>query len=523
MSGDIHGRNRIVGSVLTNWVAQLFHIASGFIVPRLIDRNLGTESLGIWDFSWSIVVYFNLINLGATSSINRYVAYHRSRNDLVAVNEGVSSIAMVMRAMALIVLAISAVTAWQLENLFAGRLQEHLGEARWLIFILGSGIAMQLAATVYSSILTGCHRWDWHNGIQTAINILMLVSMAAVLMFDGGLIGLAITHLVAETIGRLARAVVAHRICPWLKISPQLFRQRTAAAMLRFGGKTFVTDVSQMLMNATISVLVASHLGPAALAIYTRPISLMRNAGVFIHKYATVFSPTISSLQGAGDHQGAVSIALKATKYGIYIALPLITLLVTFGGEVMRFWMGGHYAQPLLVAIVSLGFAGQLAHIPLFKALIGFGFHGQPGIVNLIAALLALGASFIALSMFSAGIVTVGTIVAVAMLSVHMVYLPFYACRRFGIPSRRFYREVWKEPLITTWPYVVLLAIGRLVREPLGGWATLIAALAGCLLLAISYWRRVVPLRIKEQLLRTLRAKARIAGFLPPKPAPRTD
>jgi hypothetical protein len=54
-------------------------MVSGFLVPRLIDRNLGQDALGIWDFAWSLVVYFNLVQMGIIGSISRSVAFHRAQ------------------------------------------------------------------------------------------------------------------------------------------------------------------------------------------------------------------------------------------------------------------------------------------------------------------------------------------------------------------------------------------------------------------------------------------------------------
>ena len=74
-------------------------LVSGFVIPRLIDRNLSQEALGLWDLAWSIVIYFTLIQMGVTSSINRYVAFHRARDDFDGVNRVVTSVAFVMRGM----------------------------------------------------------------------------------------------------------------------------------------------------------------------------------------------------------------------------------------------------------------------------------------------------------------------------------------------------------------------------------------------------------------------------------------
>ena len=58
---------------MVGWLGQLVFVVSGFILPRMIDANLGKETLGIWDFAWSLITYFDFIYGGLLSSVNRYV------------------------------------------------------------------------------------------------------------------------------------------------------------------------------------------------------------------------------------------------------------------------------------------------------------------------------------------------------------------------------------------------------------------------------------------------------------------
>lgn len=88
---DLTGRERMVSNVIFSWGAHSVFIIAGFIMPRMIDRRLGQELLGIWDFSWSLVSYFQLVQAGIASSVNRYVARYRAAGDMLGVNRVVSS------------------------------------------------------------------------------------------------------------------------------------------------------------------------------------------------------------------------------------------------------------------------------------------------------------------------------------------------------------------------------------------------------------------------------------------------
>lgn len=90
-SHDLTGRDRLVSNVLFSWAAHSVFIVAGFITPRMINRRLGQDLLGVWDFSWSLVNYFQLVRASIGSSVNRYIAMHRATGDNSAVNEVASS------------------------------------------------------------------------------------------------------------------------------------------------------------------------------------------------------------------------------------------------------------------------------------------------------------------------------------------------------------------------------------------------------------------------------------------------
>ena len=44
------------------------------------------------------------------------------------------------------------------------------------------------------------------------------VAGVVALLLGGGLVGLAVANVAGEALGRSARLVMAHRLCPWLEI-----------------------------------------------------------------------------------------------------------------------------------------------------------------------------------------------------------------------------------------------------------------------------------------------------------------
>ena len=146
---DLTGRSRMSRNVLASWAGHLVFIVAGFIVPRAIDRQIGQEALGVWDFGWSLVSYFGLVSGGVMSSINRYVARYRAAGDMDSLNATVSTGLAIYLCAGAIVLGLTILATALTPRVFAGRLGSYVDEAQWIVLLLGLSMVTQFAFAVF--------------------------------------------------------------------------------------------------------------------------------------------------------------------------------------------------------------------------------------------------------------------------------------------------------------------------------------------------------------------------------------
>src|SRR6185437_11941926 len=237
------------------------------------------------------------------------------------------------------------------------------------------------------------------------------------------------------------------------------------------------------------------------LAIFTRPRSLLRQIDNLERKMAMVLTPTTSSLESCGNLKEIESLLVKSTRYSIYLVLPMVLVMVVFGGEVLRLWMGPAYANWILPAGFAVGFLGNGIQTPILFMLEGLNAHGRAGLGQFVGSALSAAAVFIALKYFHGGLTAAAVAVTVPLLIVNIMYLPMLLCRRLGQGLGSFYRQVAIIPLLHILPFAVCLVIGRLLFRSYPVAAIAICAI-GCVVLAALYWRHVLPHRVKAGLQR---------------------
>lgn len=521
MKDDLSGKNRLMRNLFSGWLFHALQLVSGFILPRLISDRLGQGSLGVWDFGWAVVSYFALLQGDIVSSVNCYVAKYRTVGDSQGLNVAVNSVGTVLKVIAALIAVLSCVLAWYVPRLMTEKLAGLTSEATWVVLLLGLTAAVQVQGAIYGGVLTGCHRWTVHNGIKGLAAVIGVGGGVAVVLLGGTIVWLSGVMLVSEIVLRVAQRIASSRACPELVISVKYFSKAQTWEMCRFGGKSYVSIVGQMLVNQTSSVLVASTLGVNALAVFARPRALVRAVSSLVDRNASVIVPVVSALDAAGRLAEIRDLAIAASRYAVYACLPVLLVLLCLGSDVLRLWMGDAYVDPLLLGIFAVAGLFEAMCLPLFRMLMGMNRHGRLGLLNLAVSVLTV--AFVALAAFGFqdSLRWIAVAVAVPSMVVNAVLLPAIAARVLQIQLLDMMREVWIKPLWCCLPAALALVAtslwfhGSAIQRLALGLAAAAAA-SGFL-----YWKHAVPEKLKSYLGRLTGRAPRPPTATTPAPSPR--
>jgi O-antigen/teichoic acid export membrane protein len=498
------GRERFGRNVAFAWGGYMVNVIAGFVVPRMISDHLGQRTLGIWDFAWSFVSYFGLVQLGMGGSISRYVARYRANQDTPGLNQSVSTIAIFQRSVGWLALLMAILSAWWILPIFATRLNNDLGTARWVLLFLGTEIALTISLSVYGAVVVGCHRWDLHNSVSAIAYALVAVGMIVVLLLGGGLPALALVHCVIMVGAEVVRWQVSKRVCPELRIERSFASWTDFKEQARYSAKTLIPSISNLLSNQALSLLITGFLGPASLAVFSRSRGLMTTLQTLAVKFGMIVVPTASALQ-AKDDKLALRYTLMSTPAIISsLVLPVLITMGILGDQLIRLWMGESYVLRGLVPILCAGTYATLVQEPVWSLLSGMNSHGRIALGKLIAALLSALLLSIGLWWFHWGLLGAAVCFALPQLVVDGLFIPWYACRILDVSKRQFLWQVFLRPICCVLPFALALASAAVMlkNHPFPAVGTMIA---GCLFSLWAYMRWLISPEVKKRLTRILR------------------
>lgn len=435
---DVSGRDRVFKNVLFSWGGYLVVLVAGFILPRAIDKNVGQMQLGIWDFAWSMVHYLQFTSLGIGASVNRYVAKYRAGSDTESLNSAVSSV-FALQLVAAAISACLAIVAYMLVPVLMSDLGDtDVKVGQNIVLLLGLSISLAIAFNVFTGVLTGLHRWDVHNIISSMSHLVITVAMVLVLRAGGTLVEVSGAYLLGTAVTQCVLVFAAFRICDGLNIAPRFVSYAMMRKMLVFGGAALLASLPTLLAVQSMSIYIATTLGPAALTILARPLALARHVLSLVNKLAFISTPIASSLQRQGDTIGLRDLAVQNCRWATAIAFPLLATIGILGDKVVEIWMGSAYVSFPVALALAVGFFLPASQSPSYRILMGLNQHGRVAVLGTIASMIVFLIGLLLLGTIGLSLTGAAIVVGATLSVAHGAVVIRQICISIEMPIRKY-------------------------------------------------------------------------------------
>lgn len=497
------GKKRLVLNVLTGWASQFVFIIVGFILPRFMDEYLGKELLGVWDFSWSIVNYISLTNLGVGSSTNRYIAKYKADDDVESVSKTVSSVFAVQLILALIVLILTACIVLFLPSIYEGD-PNTAHTAKYVAGLLGLSVMTQMIFDSAKGVLTGYHRWDINNGINALSRMVTMTAMILVILLGFGLIEISLTYLLVSIAAEIVRFRMASKIAPEIIIKRKLISIKLAKEMVLFGLKSITANLPQLILLQSTNILVASTLGASSLAEFARPVALVRLSHSLINRYSFVLTPIAGSINTAKNNEEIVDLLFNASRWGVALSLPIIIFFVLLGNNLINIWMGEGYTGHNVLMILALGYFMLISQEPSLRILMGLNMHGRISIINMVLILALYGVGIASLSNAGMSLDDLAFILSIPMAIGYGLLIPAYTCFVLKVNPLKYFVSTFKLPLLIGIVICVFFYLLKIYIENDYLLIALAVVIGGPLVLLL-YWMALIPDSYKRKVVQKIK------------------
>ncbi len=494
-------------NVLSNWASQFIMVVSGFVLPRLINDQLGTAELGVWDLGWSMSAIISMSGLGFGSSANHHVAKLRHTSDWSELNRMLSATATLVLYAAIGALVITTGIIyglpWWMQDDPGTRL---VVDAQWMVAAMGIAAVCQMLTMVYGGVLVGNHRFVQLNYVEVGGSFFVVAGVMIALFAGWGLKAMAAFVAARFLIELFAKRAIARHLSPDLKLSFRWSDTERFREIAAYGLKDFVNSSGMIILNqGVVMMLLRYHMhGEVAVAILSRPRALIRFATRFLMGYARVLVPHAGKLTKDADREKLRQLLVEGTRAGLLLTLPLAAFLFILGRQTLQVWMNDKQftEHAAVLTVLLIGFTPFFAQRPTWHVLLGAGIHGVASAASFIGAIASIILCYIFLTRTDWGLLGAAASMAIPLLVVNGFVLPWVACRKTDMSFVKYWSDSGAKPLALVLPFAAVLILIRFIL----GDQPLVAMITGCvvggLVIGLLYWRFVLPDDFKSRLAR---------------------
>lgn len=364
-----------------------------FLLYRFLVATLGVERLGIWSLLLASVTVARLSELGLGSSVTRYVARYRGKNEnetaAQVVETGLLTIGLVMA----LLMAGYPFFKWLLQQFVVGpssavaiSLLPYAVVSVWLSSLFGVALAG----------LDGCQRIDLRCVLMLLSHVLILV-LAYILVPQHGLTGLVWAQLIQNVFLLVAGWLLLRRELRGLAAVPHRWNKGLCKEMLGYGAQFQVASIAMMLYDPITKALLSRFGGLALVGYYEMASQMVTKLRALLVTGNQVLVPIVAEHD---DHASPHVTSLYRDAYSVvmYLALPFYAGIIAVVPLVAVAWFG-HYEHNFVVfsILIAIGWFVNTINGPAFFANLGSGrlrwntvSHVAIGILN-IALGLSLG------------------------------------------------------------------------------------------------------------------------------------
>jgi O-antigen/teichoic acid export membrane protein len=442
----------IARNVLFNWLGTIANMAVGFFLSPFILHRLGDVAFGVFVLANSVVAYLGLLDLGMQSSVLRFVSKGHTKGDHEGASDALSAALWVRLEISALALLLSAGIAVVFPHVFKVP-PDLASEARKALLLLGLTTALSMSIGVVGGVISALNRYDLQNYVsltQTAIRVLGVVF---VLRTGHGIVGIAISELVATVVGNLLLVWIARRLYPELRIQLKKPKRETLRQIWSYSFYAFLTTIAVQLVYQTDNLVVGAFVSASAVTFFAIANNLCRYATQIVSSMGGTFVPAASTYEAAGDTASLLMLYKNGTRATLMISLPILITFIVRGPRFIGLWMGPEYAHSSGIVLIILSIALFFSYANRTAGAIAFGVekHKTTALWSIGEGVANLALSILLVHRYGIYGVAIGTMVP--SLVVQVILWPRYISKLVGLNSFEVIAQIWGPMLLASIPF----------------------------------------------------------------------
>lgn len=437
-----------------NIIGVFGQIIIAFIMSPFLVSTLGDTKYGIWVIAVSFTGYMNLMDLGISSAVNKYVSEYNGKQDQKKINSIISTSMVLFCVMSLIIILLSPLMADFVVSLI--NIDESLvNVVHLLIIIVSFDIGIFVVGGLYKGIFGGYQQYAVINYIQIASAVYKAILFYLFLSNGYDLISMGLISISANLLAIFLFYIVLKKMHPSVRLEIKLFSASSRSKILNYSKYTFIAMLANQIIFYSDAFVIGFFMSAAAVTYYSIPWTLAEYTKKISHAISQTYAPAVSEKEATGDLTNIKDLYVSGIKYMIIISNLLSVGMIVLGGAFIGIWMGSKYKE-LCEQVLIILFISQYIQGPQqisYSVLKGLAKQKSYSYMSMAVSIINLILSIILVQKW--GIVGVALGAAIPQVLFHGIFVPWVTLKTLNLTAWSYLKQTYLPSVI---PTVVLFA-----------------------------------------------------------------
>lgn len=403
---------KIISNTIANYLLKAINLFLNLLAIPLLINNLGEEGFGVILFASIVVGYFNILELGITDGVTKYVSQYLASKDYYKIQTIINTSLIffigigLLVSFTLIILVLLGGVSWL-------NLNPNLSVSSERIFLFAGIIAL---ISWPQLLLKGVFK-----GIQDFVTLNTLIGIGRIISVFSAVIAVIYTNWKIEYVFLLfnldkffltfIQFKILKKKLPFWKFSIFDFNKKTFQFIFSFSGWIMLGQLAVLLEYQADQLIILGFLSTSFIATYAVIFYLFRMIQQISGLAGSAVMPAISQLNNSSKSTEINKNIYFGVKMHNLFFVPLTLTLFFIAEPFIQLWVGEKYLVYLWLIKLSIIFQLIWQSSALFGQIyLGLGFSKKPGIIAIVVGVLNLITSIILVGYFGVSGVILGTI-----------------------------------------------------------------------------------------------------------------
>jgi len=363
--------NIIFSKVIRNSAASVLRFIASVPIPFLIVpfmlQKLGAERYGIWALVSILTMFVQLGDFGIGYALVKSVAEMYAKDNIDRLNHVLSTAFVFYIIMALsLMCAAFFLTDFIVSSLF--QIPAHLvNDARFVVMGIVFVFSINLAFSIFTSIINGMQRMEVSNGIALGATFLNAIGVVVVLSLGFGLRGLVVNSAIITNMTILANWLTVRKLASNIELAFKNFQRKEAKEILKYGMNIQITNLAGMTGDPLIKTLITRSAGLEYVAYFEVAMRLLNPIRYLFAQAIVPLMPFAAESLANTNVNNIISIYRKSIRYLILFAIPILALIFVVLPVLIEAWVGPGYDTSIITfRILMFGQILSIISMPSF-------------------------------------------------------------------------------------------------------------------------------------------------------------